>query len=62
MVRTGLDGPVEAMTRESFDAVGERSLRQAFDAYARQGGSIPESEIFPAAIAKVKPQQRPGAA
>ncbi len=60
MVRSGPDGPVEAMTRESFDAIGERSLRRAFEVYAGQGGAIPESEVFPAAIAKVKP--RPGAA
>jgi uncharacterized protein len=52
-------GPVEAMTRENFDAISERVLRRAFEAYTRQGGSIPEAEVFPAAI--TKPKLQPGA-
>ena len=58
LLRAGLEGPVEAMTRESFDALGERVLRRAFDEYAGAGGKIPEAEVFPASIAKVKPQPR----
>lgn len=58
LVRAGMEGPVEAMTRENFDAVGERVLRRAFEEYARQGGTIPEAEVFPGAISKVKPQPR----
>ncbi|MEZ0225380.1 MAG: ankyrin repeat domain-containing protein [Alphaproteobacteria bacterium] len=58
LIRTGASGPVEAMTRESFDVIGERVLRRAFDSYVAQGGAIPETEVFPETIAKIKPQPR----
>jgi hypothetical protein len=58
LVRDGNDGPVETMVRENFDEIGEKALRRAFDAYASQGGTIPESEIFPGTMAKIKPQPR----
>jgi hypothetical protein len=60
LIRGAANGPVETMTRENFDDIGERALRRAFEAYARQGGAIPEAEVFPQAMAKVKPQPRAG--
>jgi ankyrin repeat protein len=49
------EGPVEAMTRDSFDAIGDRSaLRRAYDAYAAKGGKLPESDFFPETLGKVK--------
>ncbi|TAL37809.1 MAG: ankyrin repeat domain-containing protein [Alphaproteobacteria bacterium] len=58
LVRASENGRVEAMTRDSFDAINPKVLRNAFEAYARQGGTIPENEVFPEAIAKIKPQPR----
>ena len=60
LIRGAANGPVETMTRENFDDIGERALRRAFDAYARQGGVIPEAEVFPQAMAKVKPRPQGG--
>jgi hypothetical protein len=58
LIRSEASGPVEAMTRESFDVIGERVLRRAFNSYVEQGGTIPETEVFPGTIAKIKPQPR----
>jgi hypothetical protein len=58
LLRAGVTGPVEVMTRESFDAVSERVLRKAFEVYARQGGTIPEAEVFPNPMAKMKSTPR----
>lgn len=56
LIRGAASGPVETMTRENFDEIGERALRRAFEIYARQGGAIPEAEVFPQAMAKIKPR------
>lgn len=58
LLRASENGRVEAMTRDSFEAINPKVLRSAFEAYARQGGAIPESEVFPGTIAKIKPQPR----
>ena len=58
LLRASDNARVEAMTRDSFDAIHPKALRNAFEAYARQGGTIPEHEIFPETIAKIKPQPR----
>jgi hypothetical protein len=58
LIRADAAGQIEAMTRESFDAIGEKVLRRAFGAYVAQGGGIPESEVFPETIAKIKSQPR----
>ena len=56
LVRNGADGPVEAMTRDSFDAVGDvAALRCAFEIYRAKGGTLAESDVFPGALGKVKP-------
>lgn len=60
LLRARADGPVEVMTRESFDEVNESVVRRAFDVYAKQGGRIPEAEVFPASMAKIKPGPRAG--
>jgi ankyrin repeat protein len=56
------DGPVEAMSRESFAVIGDRAgLRRAYDAYAAKGGKVPEDDIFPESLGKVKAAPpRPG--
>jgi hypothetical protein len=58
LLRNGVDGPVEAMTRESFDLVSEAALRHAFELYVKKGGTIGESQIFPGALAKPLPAPR----
>jgi hypothetical protein len=59
LVRAGAEGPVEAVTREDFSALQEKpSLRRAFEEYARRGGAVPESEIFPDALPKVTPLKK----
>lgn len=60
LLRGSAQGPVEAMTRENFDAIGDSVLRKAFDVYAQQGGKITEAEVFPATLAKMKSQPRQG--
>lgn len=62
LLRNGLEGPVEAMTRESFDSLGNKAaLRHAFEIYAGRGGAVHESEIFPDAPAALpKPKIQPG--
>lgn len=58
LLRASDNGRVEAMTRDSFEAIHPKALRNAFEAYARQGGTIPEHDVFPETIAKIKPQPR----
>lgn len=54
LLRNGMDGPVEAMTREGFDTIGDKAaLRYAFELYKAKGGKRSESEIFPDALGKV---------
>lgn len=49
VVRRAQGGPVEAIQRDSFaDLSDKAALRKAFAFYAQRGGTIPESEIFPA--------------
>lgn len=53
-IRAQENGPVEAVTRESFENVGDKaSLRRAFDEHVRKGGKSKETEIFPGALGKV---------
>ena len=53
VLRASTTGPAEAMTREGFDAISDRhALRQAFEAYVRKGGRVPESDVFPDPLAK----------
>lgn len=49
ILRRGADGPVEAVQRDSFtDLTDKATLREAFTAYAKRGGKLPESDFFPA--------------
>lgn len=60
LLRLGLDGPVETMTRDSFDTLGDRAaLRHAFEIYHARGGKLREQDIFPDALGKVQ-QLPPG--
>ncbi len=53
LLRNGMDGPVEAMTRDSFDLLGDKAaLRHAFEIYQSRGGKLAEAEIFPDALGK----------
>lgn len=53
LLRNGMDGPVEAMTREGFDIIGDKAaLRHAFELYKAKGGKRTETEIFPDALGK----------
>ena len=55
LVRDGQDGPVEAITRESFaDIVDPSSLRRAFEEHVKRGGTTDESLVFPKTL--LKPQ------
>ncbi len=53
LLRNGMDGPVEAMTRDSFSAIDDKQqLRYAFGLYKQQGGKLAEEEVFPDALGK----------
>lgn len=57
LLRNGMDGPVEAMTRESFDVIGDQAaLRHAFELYRQKGGKREEREIFPDSLGKPRLQ------
>jgi hypothetical protein len=59
LIRKGDDGPVEAVTRDSFTAIEDRArLREAFDAYVKRGGAASEEYVFAEHLAKPKPPGR----
>ncbi len=52
-IRKGADGTVEAVTRQSFSEIDDKSaLRRAFAEYKKYGGKRSEDEVFYNAIAK----------
>ena len=56
LIRKGEDGPVEAVTRDSFTAIEDRArLREAFDAYVKRGGAVPEEQVFAEHLDKPRP-------
>ena len=55
-VRSGVDGPVEAVTRQNFKEIADRAaLREAYGRYVAKGGRADESEIFPEVLVKIRP-------
>ena len=53
LIRKGEDGPVEAVTRDSFISLEDRSrLREAFEIYTQRGGAATEQDIFVECLAK----------
>lgn len=57
MLRTSPTGPVEAVTRQDFDNIGDReALRRAFNDYVKKGGKRDEAEVFPEVLVKFKPR------
>lgn len=57
ILRRGADGPVEALQRDSFsDLTDKNALREAFAAYAKRGGKLPESDFFPPPPAPPEPE------
>lgn len=48
----GMFSPVEAMTRESFDALDEKVVRKAFAEYKKRGGELTEDDVFPGKVFK----------
>ncbi len=55
-VRAGIDGPVEAVTRQNFKEIGDRAaLHAAFERYVAKGGKADESDIFPEVLVKIRP-------
>jgi len=53
LLRNGMDGPVEAMTRDSFSVIDNKEqLRYAFGLYRQQGGKLEEADVFPDAPGK----------
>ena len=47
LIRKSADGPVEAVTRESFSEITDRAkLREAFEKYRSKGGTRTEEEVF----------------
>jgi ankyrin repeat protein len=56
LIRNGEDGPVEAVTRDSFTSIEDRArLREAFDLYAKRGGNLTEEDVFVEHLSKPKP-------
>lgn len=54
LIRKGASGPVEAVTRETFEDLGNApSLRRAFEQYRKQGGTREESDVFATALPKL---------
>jgi hypothetical protein len=48
LIRKGEEGPVEAMQRDSFRDIADKSgIREAFNIYKKRGGTITEAAIFP---------------
>lgn len=59
MVRNGVDGPVEAVTRQNFKDIADRqALHEAYDQYVAKGGTAEESDIFPEVLVKIRPPAR----
>ncbi len=60
-IRLGATGPVEAVTRETFAELADKSaLRRAFDEYKKRGGTREEAEVFHDALpnkARLKPKE-----
>jgi hypothetical protein len=55
MIRRDAGGMVEAMARESFDDLTDKSaLRRAFDDYRSRGGKIEEADVFTRPVPKPK--------
>jgi len=55
MIRKGTDGPVEAVTRQSFAEIEDKAkLREAFEQYRKFGGKRAEDEIFSNPLNKAK--------
>ncbi len=60
ILRRGVDGPVEAVQRDSFTGLSDKAaLRRAFDAYAKKGGKRPEADFFEPAPAPALPPEPP---
>src|SRR5690606_22328947 len=56
-IRNGIDGPVEAVTREIFSEIADRDqLQTAFDKYKEQGGKLSEDEVFATGFTLKKPR------
>lgn len=54
LIRKGSEGPVEAVTRDTFEDLGNApSLRRAFEQYRKQGGTRAESDIFATTLPKL---------
>jgi hypothetical protein len=61
MVRASPTGPVEAVTRQDFDDIRDRTaLRHAFNDYVKKGGRRAEAEVFPEVLVKFKPREGDG--
>ncbi|MBI1215997.1 MAG: hypothetical protein GC185_09290 [Alphaproteobacteria bacterium] len=61
LIRKGETGPVEALTRESFDRVADPSvIRAAYRQYVEKGGTLPESHVFPGLLQKSSLSPRGG--
>lgn len=57
LIRKGEEGPVEAMQRDHFSDITDKSgIREAFNIYKKRGGTITEAAIFPR---KEEPKQEP---
>lgn len=53
LIRKTRGGDVEAMQRDSFRSLDDRSgLRRAFEEHARRGGKMTEDEVFESALPK----------
>lgn len=57
LIRNGAEGPVEAVTRQSFSEITDRAtLRKAFEKYKAEGGARSEEEVFSSNIIPKKPR------
>lgn len=57
LIRNGAEGPVEAVTRQSFSEITDReALRKAFEKYKAEGGARTEEEVFSSNIIPKKPR------
>ncbi|MEZ0225377.1 MAG: ankyrin repeat domain-containing protein [Alphaproteobacteria bacterium] len=63
LIRKGAEGPVEAMQRDHFSDITDKSgIREAFNIYKKRGGTITEAAIFPRppVVAPEKPKKKRG--
>ncbi|TAL37812.1 MAG: ankyrin repeat domain-containing protein [Alphaproteobacteria bacterium] len=59
LIRKGEEGPVEAMQRDSFSDITDKSgIREAFNIYKKRGGTITEAAIFPRKPEPVQPEPK----